>query len=158
LSALPVDLVVVDSARYARAASRPAVQRLLQPAAKFGKLQVFSKTSSKLPRDELMVEAHLEGPSDQPTIAVELVNPSSRALALYPKHRLQVSLGSATARPGAQTDLGLWVEPGRSSALSLPAPASPQQRAALRMRWKLSANGVPDRLGELSVEPSVSKP
>jgi hypothetical protein len=156
LGALPVDLVVVDGARYPRAASRPAVQRLLQPAATFGKLQVFSKASSKLPRDELTVEAHLEGSTEQATIVVELVNPGPRALALYPKHRLQVTSGSATGRTAGQTDLGLWVEPGRSLALSLPAPAAPRQPAsALRVSWQLSANGVPDRSGELSVEPAT---
>jgi hypothetical protein len=159
LSALPVDLVVVDSSRYSRAASRADVQRLLQQGATFGKLQVFSKASSKLPRDELRVEAHLENPSDQATIVVELVNPGSRALALYPKHRLQVTLGSATASTGAQTDLGLWVRPGRSPALSLSAPAVPQERAsALRVQWKLSANGIPDLGGEVSLEPPTPNP
>jgi len=153
LSALPVDLVVVDGSRYPHAASRSGVQRLLQPAATFGKLQVFSKTSSQLPRDELMVAAHLEGANEQATIAIELVNAGPRALALYPKHRLKVTLASANI--GAQTELGLWIGPGRSPALSLAAPLA---TSAARVQWKLSANGLPDRSGEVSLEAPTPSP
>jgi hypothetical protein len=155
--ALPVDLVVVDSARYPRAASQPALQRLLQPAATFGKLQVFSKLDRTLPRDELVIAAHLEGAGEQKTIAVELVNPTPYPFALYPKHRLQVTPSGAKAGTGVQTDLGLWVRPGRTSTLTLPVPAGTAS-SAVRLRWKLSANGVPDRTGEISLEPPPPSP
>lgn len=157
LSAVPVDLVVVDGSRYQRTASRPGVQRLLEPVATFGKLEVFSKLGSQLPRDELTVMAHLGGGGERATIAVELVNPGSRALALYPKHRLQVTLSGADANTRAESDLALWVPPGRSAALSLAAPAAPLQRSSpLRLQWKLSADGLPARSGEVVVGPAAS--
>jgi len=159
LSALPVDLVVIDSPRFRRAASRPSVQELLQPAATFGGVQVYSKLSSKLPRDELAFAAHLEGTSGQATVAVEFVNPGPRPLALYPKHRLQVTLNGAQASTSTQADLGLWVKPGRSTAIYLAPPAAPPDKSsALRLHWKLSANGMPDRSGELLLEAQPASP
>jgi len=56
-----------------------------------------------------------------------------------------------------QADLGLWVKPGRSSVVALPAPTGPHSGASpLRLSWKLSANGLRDRSGELLLEPQAS--
>ncbi|HKO50190.1 MAG TPA: hypothetical protein VJV79_20810 [Polyangiaceae bacterium] len=156
LSALPVDLVLLDGQRSRRAASSPHARRLLEPLATFGDLQVFAKTSTQFPRDDLTFAARLE-PSSAPgaaTIAVELVNPRAQALALYPKHRLEVALSGADASPSAQRELGLWIRPGRSAALSLVAPVAQPSSSTrpLRLRWKLSASGMADRSGELQVE------
>ena len=164
IAALPVELVVVDCGRYSQAVTDPRVQRLLEPVARFGALQVFSKRSSTLPRDELTFAAHLVPSSGKraASIAVELSNPQRAAMiALYPQHRLEVTLSGADANTSARAELGLWFRAGRSRVLSVPASSVPPTQSAepLRLHWKLSASGMPDRSGELVIDvqrPSAS--